>query len=163
MNNIKDEWQTPKDLFKYLNETYGPFFWDACCNKSNCLVKTQYPTKNYNYLTCDIVKEVKTYSAKVDTFFAIFMNPPYSNPGPFIAKAWEDSKDFKIVILVPTSILSAKYLDILDKGNEFEREWKKGVTIVPLRRRTKFVHKSLKQSSPPGGCMLIILDRRNEN
>jgi hypothetical protein len=29
-----------------------------------------------------------------------FMNPPYSNPKPFIEKAWEDSKYCKIVCLV---------------------------------------------------------------
>lgn len=36
----------------------------------------------------------------MQSFNSAFMNPPYSNPKPFIEKAWEDSKYCKIVCLV---------------------------------------------------------------
>jgi hypothetical protein len=164
-NNEKDSWQTPDDLFEFINNEHGPFFWDACCDKNNCLVNFMKNFqacfdgwKNYDYLKCNLAN--LTNGTKNHS---VFMNPPYSDPAPFIKKAWEDSKEFKVVILVPVSILSCKYMDFLDnKVNEFERNWKQGVTIVPLRRRTKFEHPTLKTSSPPGGCMLLILDRRKE-
>ncbi len=164
MSKVTDEWQTPPGLIEYLIKGYGPFFWDACCTEENCLLGTQKlilsqrPIK-YDYLNHKFSKELKRRS----DCHTIFMNPPYSNPAPFLRKAWEDSIDFRVVILVPTSILSCKYLDFLQSPlnpNSFIRYWRAGVKIFPLRRRTKFIHPTLKSSSPPGGCMLMIFDRR---
>lgn len=164
----KDSWQTPLDLYNYLHFKHGPFFWDACCTPQNCLCKCFMDIDfEYDYLQTDIKKCWERLY--LDHFLAnnkatkmpdvIFMNPPYSNPAPFIRKAWDDSLYFKVVILVPTSILSCKYLDFLDMNTDCERNWKPGVTIIPLKRRTRFEHPELKASSPPGGCMLMILER----
>lgn len=158
-----DEWQTPKALFKELDELYGPFFWDACCNEENCLVTEQISilreSKPYDYL---LWKHMELFHR-----MNIFMNPPYSNPEPFIKKAWEDAKYFRVVILVPVSILSNKYMDFLDgMGSDVfankivTREWRNGIEIVHLSRRVKFEHPTKKTSSPPFACCLIIMDKR---
>lgn len=88
-----DEWCTPPELFKELDEVFN-FFWDACCTKNNCLVKGQGIEVGYDYLQED--------SSKYDYpgEGSIFINPPYSNPLPFIKKAWEDAKYFRVVCLV---------------------------------------------------------------
>jgi hypothetical protein len=187
----KDCWQTPLDLYEWLDKNEGPFFWDACCNIKNCLVAAQKAITcesnileshnclshdTYDYLKTDMIKVWKKMADPYITDAGhcdgkvsenIFMNPPYSNPGPFIQKAWEDSKYFKLIILVPISILSCKYLDFLEDSEYLckqnpTRKWREGVKIVPLSRRTKFVHPNKKSSSPPGGCMLMIFDRRGK-
>lgn len=163
MSKLSDEWQTPIELFNYLDDKYR-FFWDACCNMDNCLSgyqKFNYSDDKYkDYLKNDMNELFKDHGTDSRS---IFMNPPYSNPGPFITKAWEDAKHFKIVILVPTSILSCKYMDILDtRRNTYERDWKRGVTVIPLNRRIQFVHPSKVKSSSPAGSMLLILDRRSD-
>jgi hypothetical protein len=175
MSKDRDGWQTPKDLFNFLDEKYGPFFWDACCDQDNCLIPKQKAVLKNLPETCGLVVYGRYYDYLESNFIdiaienstkatkSIFMNPPYSNPGPFLKKAWEDSKYYKIVCLVPTSILSCKYMDFLDEGlSSHTRTWKKGIKIEILNRRTKFKHKSLKTSSPPGGCMLLIFDRRSQ-
>lgn len=104
------------------------------------------------------------------SYRSVFMNPPFSNPKPFIRKAWEDNKFVKFVILVPASILSCRYLDFLDNNyvdgvfSSPLRSWIQGVEIIHLSERTKFIHPSLRESksSPPFGCMLMIFDRRTE-
>ena len=68
----------------------------------------------------------------------------------------------RVVCLVPDNILTARYMDIMDKndGEGSFREWKKGLTIRHMTRRVKFTHPTLKASSPNFGCMLLIMDRR---
>ena len=101
-----DQFRTPPKLFKELNEVFN-FFWDACCDKDNCLLPSQAPLitdfGEYNYLT------YKWRRHQLDLYkdMSIFMNPPYSkpskdNPGinAFIEKAWKDSKHFRVVMLV---------------------------------------------------------------
>ena len=149
---MKDEWQTPEYIVDYLQSMYGKFTWDACCNKNNCLVDYQRESldfEDYNYLNW--------ISNGNDL---IFLNPPYSNIAPFIKKAWTDSLSSKVIVLVPITVLSCKYMDFLDEGNEVIRKWVKGLIIETVSRRIRFTHHSLKQSSPPAGSVLIIMDRR---
>ena len=170
-----DEWQTPKALFKELDELYGPFFLDACCTRVNCLVDKH---KDYlqggwgvDYLSQIVHDDIQSRRLNwYEDNDSIFMNPPYSNPEPFIKKAWEDAKYFRVVILVPVSILSNKYMDFLDGMKilrKYEgisdsriRDWLRGIEIVHLSRRVKFEHPTKKVSSPPFACCLIIMDRR---
>jgi phage N-6-adenine-methyltransferase len=85
---MSDSWQTPQWLFDELNEEFN-FDLDLCCTQENTKCP---PFCIGDYLTFD-VKQFKDLNA-------CFMNPPYSNPQPFIEKAWEDSKHCKIVCLV---------------------------------------------------------------
>jgi hypothetical protein len=91
------------------------------------------------------------------------MNPPYSDPGLFIRHAWELSAHYPIVVLVPNTIKTCKYMDVLDENNGETtfRKWKQGVEVRDLSRRTKFSHPRKASSSPSFGCMVIILDRRD--
>lgn len=116
-----------------------------------------------HYDNTDLVSEMiqERFFENYADEFSIFMNPPYSDKGPFLHRAWEFSKHMKVVCLVPENILTAKYMDIFDKCTEGSfRDWKEGLTIRHMKRRVKFTHPTLKSSSPNFGCMLLIMDRR---
>lgn len=103
MNKLSDQWQTPTWLFDELDKEFN-FRIDLCANERNC--KSQFYFEDY--LTNKnpgqfCVNEYETFEFIIDNLngeFSCFMNPPYSNPKPFIEKAWEDSKHCKIVCLV---------------------------------------------------------------
>lgn len=111
-----DLFQTPTELFEVIDKHYGPIIWDACCSKDNCLSKTQkaycegYITgqelswHSYDYLSLNI-REISNdiyhhCQDDINNYSTIFMNPPYSSPRKFIEKAWEDSKNFRVICLV---------------------------------------------------------------
>lgn len=160
MNQLSDCWQTPQWLFDELNQEFN-FELDLCASIDNA--KMPYFG---DYFKLDLSKSMKMYSEAHGfseyTGGSCFMNPPYSNPKPFIEKAWEDSKHCKIVCLLPNTIKTCKYMDILDanKGNSTFRQWLPGLEIRDLSRRTGFVHPEKESSSPSFGCMLLIMDRR---
>lgn len=157
---MSDEFRTPPKLFKELNDV-TPFFWDACCKEDNCLVgpKVAYGFPFYNYLNKSFYdlrnrKDLKDKS--------IFINPPYSDPLPFIKKAWEDSKYFRVVLLVKTDMTTKWFNYALDSEpdiytihmnqrtgetitevltrlqNRTQKVDYKNVGIVHLRKRLKF-------------------------
>ncbi len=107
-----DEFRTPPKLFKELDSVFN-FFWDACCTKENCLVDYQKgilevnSPKMYDYLITDLHKAAEWVYMREKTYkdnLSVFMNPPYSNPGPFIKKAWDDSKYFRVIMLLKTDM-----------------------------------------------------------
>lgn len=101
-----DSWETPQELFDELDEEFH-FITDLCATEEN----SKCPVFGANYLKNEYVALCFDYASPnyfsslrdVEEEFiggAHFMNPPYSNPKPFIEKAWEDSKHCKIVCLV---------------------------------------------------------------
>lgn len=120
-----DEWRTPQDLFDALNEgkeymgmRFDGFHFDIdlCATKENSKLSCFYiDYLNNLYNRPSILHNVRTdeklylslemiYKGDREHFgkrnLCAFMNPPYSNPKPFIEKAWEDSNHCKIVCLV---------------------------------------------------------------
>lgn len=167
MHKLSDQFRTPPWLFKLLDETFGPFFVDACCNKNNCLVSFQkealqyYNEENYDYLASDMRKiyekvgEIRG-NMMLTTSPNIFMNPPYSNSIPFVQKAWEDAKYFRIVLLVRDDPSTNWYKEVINNAtqhynppkdwNEFKLDCEKAAvttlitksTVIHLPRRIKF-------------------------
>lgn len=184
MSKLSDNYRTPPELFNALNEV-TPFFWDACCDKDNCLVLEQQKlmVTLYDYLSLNILG---MYSALGNDILpstpykhAIFMNPPYSNPLPFIKKAWEDSKHFRVVMLVKADMSTDWFNYILDTGfplvthlNQYtiegigraylriirtldEDPYRSKVGILHLRKRVKFLADE-EMFMADKGCLLEI-------
>lgn len=105
LRKISDEWQTPRDLFDVLDkggEYMGIPFKGFHFGIDLCATQTNSKCKEW---CIDYLKDRARLGDLSDAFErnliqAAFMNPPYSNPKPFIEKAWEDSKHCKIVCLV---------------------------------------------------------------
>lgn len=184
-----DEWQTPLELFNMINAATGnKIFWDACCNADNTLINQehfiqgslhhQHHESLYNYLTIDMQKvhrhaELMGYTPG-DT---IFMNPPYSNSLPFVKKAWEDSKYFRVIMLLkadPTPkwfkyglerVVGLPYITHESVDDDFENVLNCGsaVIIYFLKDRVKFIRPDKeKATGAPFPSVLIVFDRRRE-
>jgi phage N-6-adenine-methyltransferase len=85
-----DCWQTPQAIFDELDAEFH-FDIDLCASKDNSKC-VYYYSEEKSYLSEEVLPITSRQCA--------FMNPPYSNPRPFIEKAGEDSKRCKIVCLV---------------------------------------------------------------
>lgn len=98
-----DSWATPQALFDELNQEFN-FSIDLCATEGNRKCNTwgeDYLKDKYLAWFDRPHKTIKNILGVIDgQGFSAFMNPPYSNPKPFIEKAWEDSKHCKIVCLV---------------------------------------------------------------
>lgn len=95
---ISDEWQTPQRLFDELNQEFN-FDIDLYTTKENskCELYCNDYLSNFLKLPDSIYNhDLREYMNN----FTWFMNPPYSNPKPFIEKAWEDSQYCRIVCLI---------------------------------------------------------------
>ncbi len=100
MTKQSDCWQTPLCLFYELDKEFN-FDIDLCATKENS--KCRDFCENYLEDQWGFINEKGLYVSHrlwTAAHNCAFMNPPYSNPEPFIQKAWEDSKYCKIVCLV---------------------------------------------------------------
>lgn len=162
MSKLSDEWQTPEWLFKELDEEFH-FNIDLCAHELNSKCSDFCLDYLEDLAYCSSTRyEYRFDMVIIDREYTCFMNPPYSNPKPFIEKAWEDSKYCKIVCLLPNTIKTCKYLDVLDANNGTTtfRKWRSGIEIRDLTRRTGFTHPEKLSTSPSFGCMVLLLDRR---
>lgn len=99
---LSDSWETPDWLFDELNAEFN-FSIDLCATAENSKCKLFYEDYLLNKLSDNWYWSLAGYNNSESRYSKIetaFMNPPYSNPKPFIEKAWEDSKYCKIVCLV---------------------------------------------------------------
>lgn len=102
MQKVSDGWRTPQWLFNELNREFN-FDIDLCATREN----SKCNHFCYNYLeSLTGSKDSNCIGTLYEDFDhqivkrSAFMNPPYSDPKPFIEKAWADSKHCKIVCLV---------------------------------------------------------------
>jgi phage N-6-adenine-methyltransferase len=106
---MSDNWCTPDWLFEKLSKEHGSFDIDLCATAENSKCQTygsNYLRDEYGDLQqgenayIGAANNIKDIAYLFNMDLNCFMNPPYSNPLPFIEKAWEDSKHCKIVCLV---------------------------------------------------------------
>lgn len=110
MSKLSDQRQTPDWLFEELEKEHGPFRVDLCATAENSKDNDFFYIDYLNNQVCYRNSKSQWEPPNTETpgeFLsrfqypvAAFCNPPYSNPKPFIEKAWEDSKYCKIVLLV---------------------------------------------------------------
>lgn len=101
MEKLSDQWQTPKWLFDELNAEFH-FDIDLCATKENSKCIAYYDDYLNDIASIKGDSEIQQVKLSLldwgmDT---VFMNPPYSNPRPFIEKAWDDARYCRIVALV---------------------------------------------------------------
>lgn len=171
MTKLSDQWQTPDWLFKELDDEFH-FNIDLCCNILNTKAVALIDDKTggiRDYLNTDISKYKKHGNS-------MFMNPPYSNPKPFVEKAWEDSKHCKIVLLLKVDPSTKWWSVFWNYGEEITYH---GLGLMPakLGRRgpkpgceVRFLPKRVKFDPPPGytgkvsspsfPSAIVIFDRR---
>lgn len=87
-----DLWQTPQYIFDWLNVEFD-FLLDGACNANNCKCIFGF-TEDQNSLICNWA-----------SYNRVWLNPPYSDPLPWVKKAYEESqKGCTVVCLLPADI-----------------------------------------------------------
>lgn len=162
LHSISNSWCTPDWLFKDLNTEFT-FDIDLCATKENSKCG-MYGTDYFRGWVSHIdghkcIELAELYNTKLVQ--TAFMNPPYSNPLPFIEKAWKDSRYCKIVCLVKCDTSTKWWAVFWDYAKHAP---KPGCEVRFFPARIKFdPPKGFcgKVSSPSFPSALIIMDRRN--
>lgn len=95
-SNESDEWETPNDFYKMLNERFC-FSLDPCATKENHKCSNYYTIEN-NGLKQNWEKNI------------VFVNPPYSNNKEWVEKCYnEGQKPHTTVVLLVPSRTDTKY------------------------------------------------------
>lgn len=173
MTKLSDQWCTPDDLFNVLDrggEYQGIYFdgfnfdIDLCATKENS--KCDWYGRNY-LESIYFNKTTLQYTSYMDIKGKVcFMNPPYSNPRPFIEKAWEDSKHCKIVCLVKvdpsTKWWSTFWLYGVNRYVYFDTKCCEIVkSFIRLDENDGYNYvKTDKYSGPKDGCEVIFFPKR---
>lgn len=91
---FKDSWRTPIQVFRKLHDEFN-FKLDAAASDANHLCD-KYITETQDTLTTE-------WSCYVGSGDYVWINPPYSNPMPFIIKAAKENESNGIgcVMLLP--------------------------------------------------------------
>lgn len=150
-----DEWGTPGWLFDQLKEKYN-ITLDVCASAEN--------TKCRNYF--DIDYDALSVRWVTGDNGSCFMNPPYSNPRPWVEYAWEQSKTTTVICLLKTDHSTQWWATFWD----FETNGPKpGCEVIFLRKRIKFVapeavireafRTGKKFSGPTFPSSVIVMDR----
>jgi phage N-6-adenine-methyltransferase len=126
VSKLSDEWQTPQWLFDQLNEEFN-FDIDLCASETNrkCLIFCQ----NYLSLNWGISDVVG------------FLNPPYSNPYPFISRAIAHAKRGATIVALVKCDPSTKWWALF--WDYEKHQPKPGIEVRFLPKRVKF-------DPPPG-------------
>lgn len=106
----KDLWATPWDIFHGAEALFcRTFELDACASSHNAKCK-RYITAEQNMLTCDWGDQGQN----------VWINPPYSDPTPFIQRAIEQSRTNQhfIVMLLPADTSVAWFSLCLEHASQ---------------------------------------------
>ncbi len=140
---MNDEWETPAWLFDQLNEEFH-FVLDAAASEDNF--------KCSAYLS----KELNALRIGWGMNLVIWLNPPYSNPYPWVKKAYIEAEDNTIVLLLP-STTGVKWFQEFVWDNR-RHEPKFGVELRFLPGRIKFVGA---KSTPRFDSVIVIFWQRH--
>ena len=133
-----DMWGTPQTFFEKLNRKYK-FTLDACANAAN--------HKCAKYYTVEDDGLTKSWKDEV-----VFVNPPYSDVGKWVAKAYHESREngATVVMLIPVRTDTKYWHDyIMDAANR----------IYFIKGRLKFVNNNnITTNSAPFPSAVIVFD-----
>lgn len=112
----KDNWETPADLYSFLNFKFGPFILDPAASSENHKCPLFF-TEEDDALTKDWTSDA-------------FLNPPYSKLKAFCAKAFGESQKhgIRVCLLTPARTDTKAFHDYLKHG-----------TLIFVKGRIKFV------------------------
>lgn len=131
-----DEWATPQEFYNKLNHKYN-FTLDPCC--------THNSHKCDKYYTIEEDGLSKSWANE-----SVFVNPPYSNIGEWVRKAYiESTENNALVVLLIPARTDTKY------WHQYIME--SATTIYFVKGRLKFENGSLqKPNSAPFPSAVVV-------
>ena len=143
-----DEWETPQDLYDYLDLKYGPFHLDPCATKETA--------KCPNFLTIeDDAFSDKYFHPEMawgHSYDSVFINPPYSDIKRWTEAAWKHGNWIhrKAVLLIPGRVCTKYFHDYCMKAYK----------ILFIKGRLKF---SNSKNSAPFPSIVVIFGKHTGN
>ncbi|MCR1838515.1 phage N-6-adenine-methyltransferase [Pasteurella caecimuris] len=107
----KDHYRTPKYVFNWLNRRFH-FDVDGCASKENALC-AEYIDSNFDFLTCSM-RGFQNSCEKEN--LRIFVNPPYSDPLPFVKRAAELKEAGYLVVMLLPADKSTKWYKVIQEN-----------------------------------------------
>ena len=137
---------TPDDLFSLLDREFK-FHLDAAADETNAKCKNWYG-EQANALHHPWILEPNSVSWSL----SIFCNPPWSDPAPWLEKAYSEAQKSAnaVVVVILHQTWSAGVAPWLLKATE----------IRQLIGRPQFVTPGVANSSNPRDCQIIIFRRK---
>ncbi|MFP4793706.1 phage N-6-adenine-methyltransferase [Pasteurella multocida] len=115
----KDHYRTPKYVFNWLDRRFY-FLIDGCASEHNALCST-YIGDGINAAAPDFLtfEPLEQVIETAEATLRIFVNPPYSNPLPFVQLAAElRNAGYLVVMLLPADKSTKWYQVIQDNATE---------------------------------------------
>lgn len=135
-----DEWETPSEVVEPLAQEFGPFDLDPCAREENAKAPFYWSRED------DGLQQ--EWAGKV------WLNPPYSDPAPWLAKAVEEidaGRASVVVALLPAATDTAWFHDLVVPY----------ATIRYRRGRIKFLGwEGAPIGSPKAGSLIAIYQPR---
>jgi len=138
MSKPSDRYETPPEIFEYLNHIHGPFDLDVCAEVSTAKCSTF------------ITLEANSLAAEWHQFGKrAWMNPPYSNIRPWVEKAINESKKGVVTCaLLPADTSTRVFHDCI--------YGKPGVISYFYPKRIKFLLDGTRQQSAKFGSLVTL-------
>lgn len=132
-----NEWETPQNFFDKLNRKHK-FTLDPCCTASTAKCKKYYTAED-NGLH-------KSWKDEV-----VFVNPPYSEIGDWVKKAYYESvnNNAKVVMLIPSRTDTKYWHDYIMESAS---------SIHFVKGRLKFGSANSKGNSAPFPSAVVVFD-----
>lgn len=147
-----DLWSTPPEVFEELNERYGPFDLDAAANFHNR--KCQFWLGPSSMISENALTAAwKGFSLGLNR---VWMNPPYSNPYPFVAKAWEQAHigNCMVTMLLPSTTEVGWWKGFVYDGDR--RRFRPGVEVEFWPNRIRHIRPDgTRGGSPKFGSVVV--------
>lgn len=118
-----DKWETPQEVFDYLDAVHGPFNLDVCAEP--CTAKCE------SYISFEQNALVQGW----ETSGKAYCNPPYSNPMPWVQKAIEEKdKGVTTCMLLPADV-STKWFRLMAQ-NSLYYFWRGRISFLYKGKKT---------------------------
>jgi len=111
-----DHWATPPEVFERIQELVRlPIVFDVCASSLNAKTHMHF-NEGHDALSMDWYWEMRgRMNGPQQVSYALWMNPPYSNPTPWVRKAnVESTKGLIIVGLLPDDRSTKWYQDNIE-------------------------------------------------
>lgn len=122
MSFDKDAYRTPSYVFKWLERLFYWFHLDGCANEHNAMCHRWIGKGSHiaeDFLADDLLDRLIDEVVEQGELLRIFVNPPYSNPLPFVQRAVELMKaGYLVVMLLPADKSTKWYKVIQDNATE---------------------------------------------
>lgn len=136
---MSDLYETPPEVFGYWHRLFG-FNIDVCAEPTTAKCPT--------YMTADLDALTQDWSTIFREGGKVWMNPPYSNPAPWIEKAIEQSNKGVFVLALLPADTSTKWFHLLTTTPN--------VTLVYAKGRIRFLLGGERQGSPKFGSIFAL-------